>query len=146
MPGHKKEPSRLTPAHGRVKQRAAIEGFVMDGLSNVAIRDRLVERYGAAAYSQRTVDKWAGRCRQDLRQQHISTLGDLPRSGRPSICTREVLEEAEGRVMERRRQTVRTLADDLGVGRTITWEILRDDFMMGQSLKDWDKESDSEGE
>lgn len=25
------------------------------------------------------------------------------------------------------------------------WNILRDDFMMGASMKDWDKESDGEG-
>lgn len=26
------------------------------------------------------------------------------------------------------------------------WNILRDDFMMGASMKDWDKESDGEGD
>lgn len=27
-----------------------------------------------------------------------------------------------------------------------SWSVLRDDFMMGASMKDWDKESDDEGE
>ena len=35
--------------------------------------------------------------------------------------------------------------DESGEDAKPTWSILRDDFMMGAKMKDWDKEDDDDG-
>ena len=42
------------------------------------------------------------------------------------------------------KNEVKDEPDDEDEENESTWKILRDDFMMGAKMKDWDKESDSE--
>jgi histone-lysine N-methyltransferase SETMAR len=81
------------------------------GKSATETHEMLVEVYGDAAVTRKTVYKWSERFRNGS-----ESIDDEERSGRPSTsCTDENISKVNEMIRSNRRLTIRDIADDLNI-------------------------------
>ena len=98
-----------------VEHRAVIKFFTRKGLNDTEIHMELGDVYKDSAPSYRTVAKWVAEFKVPERD-----FEDSPRSGRPSTTTIDENIQAIERIVMRDRQiSVRRVADQLNISKTI---------------------------
>nr|XP_056708834.1 RRP15-like protein [Euleptes europaea] len=124
----------------RVKPDVVKDRETERNLQRIATRG-VVQLFNAVRKHQRNVEEKAKEAGSSDRKRAklISSV-----SKRDFI---DVLRGMEGTEMERNtgRKSVKSKQGRSKSEEGPAWSILRDDFMMGASMKDWDKESDGEG-
>jgi transposase len=77
------------------------------GKSAIETHEMLVEVYGDAAVTRKTVYKWSERFRSGS-----ESIDDEDRPGRPStLCTEENISKVNEMILSNRRLTIREIAD-----------------------------------
>jgi transposase len=115
------------------EHRAVIKFFTRKGLNATEISKELDNVYKDSAPSYRTVAKWVAEFKNRERG-----FEDAPRSGRPSTAvTNENIHAVERLVMRDRQISVRRVADQLNISKTIVYEILNDHFGMKEVYTKW---------
>ena len=116
-----------------VEHRAVIKFFIRKGLNTTEISKELHNVYKDSALSYRTVDNWVAEFKDPERG-----FEDAPRMGRPSTITADENIEAVERIVMRNRQvSVRRLAYELGILKTIIHEIMDNQLGMKKVCTQW---------
>ena len=116
-----------------IEHRAVIKFFTRKGLNATEISKELDNVYKDSAPSYRTVAKWVAEFKDPERG-----FEDAPRSGRPSTAvSNENIQAVERLVMRDRQISVRRVADQLGVSKTIVCEILNNYLGMKKVYTKW---------
>lgn len=115
------------------EHRAVIKFFTRKGLNATEIKKELDEVYADSAPSYRTVAKWVAEFKDPERG-----FEDAPRSGRPpTITTSENIEAVDRVVMRDRQVSIRRIADELGISKTIVFEIMTNRLGMKKVCTRW---------
>ena len=116
-----------------IEHRAVIKFFTRKGLNTTEISKELDNVYKDSAPSYRTVAKWVAEFKNPER-----AFEDAPRMGRPStITTDENIEAVERIVMRNRQVSVRRLAEELLIPKTIIHEIMDNQLGMKKVCTRW---------
>jgi predicted DNA-binding transcriptional regulator len=116
-----------------IEHRAVIKFFTRKGLNATEISKELDNVYKDSAPSYRTVAKWVAEFKDPERG-----FEDAPRSDRPSTAvTDENIQAVERLVMRDRQISVRRVADQLDISKTIVHEILNDYLGMKKVYTKW---------
>ncbi|XP_052755721.1 protein GVQW3-like [Galleria mellonella] len=108
------------------EQRVVIKFLSKLGKNGREIFADLRTVYGDDAVKEPTVHKWLKRFREGR-----ESVQDDPRSGRPSTShSDENVERIRTCVNGDRRLTVRQVAEELNLGKTVVHEILRNELQM----------------
>ena len=111
-----------------LEQRTNIKLLVKFGKSGHEIRELLVQFYGDNAMKKTAICKWVKRFSEGRER-----VTDEERSGRPATSrTEENIAKICQIVRENRRLTVRSIAEQVNIGRETVWKILTDDLDMGK--------------
>ena len=116
-----------------IEHRAVIKFFTRKGLNATDVNQELDNVYKDSAPSYRAVVKWVAEFKDPERG-----FEDAPRSGRPSTAvTSENIHAVECLVMRDRQISVRRVADQLDISKTIVCEILNDHLGMKKVYTKW---------
>ena len=116
-----------------IEHRAVIKFFTRKGLNTTEIIKELDNVYKDSAPSYRTVVNWMTEFKNPER-----AFEDAPRMGRPSaITTQENIKAVERIVMRDRQVSVRRLAEELGILKTIIHEIMDNQLGMKKVCTQW---------
>ena len=116
-----------------IEHRAVIKFFTWKGLNTTEISKELDNVYKDSALSYRTVDNWVAEFKDPERG-----FEDALRMGRPSTITADENIEAVERIVMRNRQvSVRRLAYELGILKTIIHEIMDNQLGMKKVCTQW---------
>ena len=116
-----------------VEHRAVIKFFSRKGLNATQITKVLEDVYQDSAPAYRTVAKWVTELKNPARD-----FEDAPRTGRPlTTATDENIEVVEHIVMRDRQISVRRVAVELGIPKTIVHEILSNHLGMRKVYVRW---------
>ena len=108
------------------EQQTNIKFLVKLGKSGNEIREMLVQVYGDSAMKKTAVYKWV-KCFSKGK----GSVTDEERSGRPATrITEENIVKVRQIVRENRRLTVRSIAEQLNIGRETVRKILTEDLDM----------------
>ena len=119
-----------------IERRAVIKFFTRKGLNTTEISKELDNVYKDSAPSYRTVAKWMAEFKNSER-----AFADAPRMGSPStITTDENIEAVEWIVMRNRQVSVRRLAEELNIPKTIIHEIMDSQLSMKKVVHTVDTE------
>ena len=104
-----------------IEYRTIIKFFTLKGLNATEITEELKEVYDESAPAYSTVAKWVAEFKDDPTRD----FEDAPRSGRPSTTTTdENIKAVEHIVMRDRQISVRRVAAELNIPKTIVHEIM----------------------
>jgi histone-lysine N-methyltransferase SETMAR len=113
--------------------RAVIKFLTKKGRATADIQTELQEVYGDNAPSYSTIKKWASEFKQGR-----ESLEDDPRSGRPSTSTTDGnVDFIEELVMRERQISVRRVANELGISKTVVADILKNRLGMTKVCTRW---------
>jgi histone-lysine N-methyltransferase SETMAR len=116
-----------------IEHRAVIKFFSRKGLNATEITKELEDVYQDSAPAYRTVAKWVAEFKDPTRD-----FEDAPRTGRPPTATTDENIEAVERIVLRDRQiSVRRVADELGISKTVVHEILSNHLGMRKVCVRW---------
>lgn len=117
-----------------IEYRAVIKFFTRKGLNATEITKELEEVYNDSSPAYRTVAKWVSEFKDDPARD----FEDAPRSGRPpTTTTDENIKAVEHIVMRDRQISVRRVADELNIPKTIVHEIMSNHLGMRKVCIRW---------
>ena len=116
-----------------IEHRAVIKLFIKKGLNAIEISKELDNVYKDSAPSSRTVAKWVAEFKDPER-----AFEDAPRMSRPSIITADENIQAVERIVMRDRQTsIRRVAEELAIPKTIIHETMDNQLGMKKICTRW---------
>ena len=116
-----------------IEHRAVIKFFTRKELNTTEISKELDDVDKDSAPWYRTVAKWVAEFKDPERG-----FEDAPRMGRPpTITTQENIEAVERIVMRNRKVSVRRLAEELSIPKTIIHEIMNNHMSMKKVCTRW---------
>lgn len=116
-----------------IEHRAVIKFFTRKGLNAIEIHNELGNVYRDSAPSYRTVAKWVAEFKDPERG-----FEDAPRTGRPSTtCTDENIRAIERIVMYDRQISVRRVANELGISKSMVHDIMNNQLGMKKVYTRW---------
>jgi len=117
-----------------IEYRTIIKFFTLKGLNATEITEELKEVYDESAPAYSTVAKWVAEFKDDPTRD----FKDAPRSGRPSTTTTdENIKAVEHIVMRDRQISVRRVAAELNIPKTIVHEIMSNYLGMRKVCVRW---------
>ncbi|NXX45873.1 RRP15 protein, partial [Tricholaema leucomelas] len=125
----------------RVKPDVVKDRETERNLQRIATRG-VVQLFNAVRTHQKNVDEKVKKAGSSIRQR-AKLMSSV--SKKDFINVLRNMEDAKGSKNPAGKATKKSKQVGLGEEGP-EWNILRDDFMMGASMKDWDKESDGEGD
>ena len=116
-----------------IEHQAVIKFFIRKGLNAIEISKELADVYKDSAPSYRTVAKWVA----EFKNPEYG-FEDAQRMGRPStIIVDENIEAVERIIMRNQQVSVRRVAYELGIPKTITHEIMDNQLGMKKVCTRW---------
>ena len=117
-----------------METHAVIKFFsTLQGKAPKEIHAILTETLGAHAPSYATVKNWAAQ----LKRGDFSTC-DAPRPGRPkTVTTLEIIDQIHELILEDRRISAKSMAEQLGISRERVGSIILEDFDMRKLSAKW---------
>ena len=116
-----------------IEHRAVIKFFIRKGLDVTEVSKELDNVDKESAQSHRTITKWMAEFRKPARG-----FEDAPRMGRPLIITTEEnIEAVERIVMRNRHVSVRPVAYELAIPKTIIHKIMDNQLGMKNVCTRW---------
>jgi len=113
---------------------ASCHFFFLQGKAPKEIHTILAETLGEHAPSYATVKYWVAQFKRD----DLSTF-DAPRPGRPTtVITPEIIEQIHELVLEDRRISAKTIAEQLDISRERVGPIIHEDLDMRKLSAKWD--------
>jgi len=107
--------------------------FFLQGKAPKEIHAILIETLGEHAPSYATVKKWVAQ----FKRGDFSTC-DAPRHGRPeTISTPEIIDQIHELILEDRRISAKSIAEQLGIIRERVGSIIREDLEMRKLSAKW---------
>jgi len=117
-----------------IETRAVIKFFLfLQGKASKEIHAILKETLGEHAPSFVTVKNWLAQ----FKRGDFSTC-DAPRPGRPkTVITPEIIDQIHGLILEDRRISAKSIAEQLGISRERVVAIIHEDLNMGKLSAKW---------
>jgi len=107
--------------------------FFLQGKAPKEIHAILTETLGEHAPSYATVKNWVAK----LKRGDFSTC-DAPRTGRPkTVTTQEIIDQIHELILEERRISTKSIADQLGISRERVGSIIHVDLDMRKLSAEW---------
>ena len=116
-----------------VETRALIKFFFLQGKAQQEIHTILIETLGEHAPSYATVKNWVAQ----FKRCDFSTC-DAARPGRPkTVTTPEIIYEIHELILEDRRISAKSIAEQLGISRKRVGSIIHEDLDMRKLSAKW---------
>jgi len=111
-----------------IETRAVIEFFFLQGKAPKEIHAILIETLGKHAPSYATVKNWVAQFKR----------GNAPRPGRPkTVITPEIIDQIHELILEDRRISAESIAEQLGISRERVGSIIHEDLDMPKLSAKW---------
>ena len=116
-----------------METRAVINFFFLQGKALKEIHAILAETLGENAPSYATVKNWVAQ----FKRRDFSTC-DVPRLGRPkTVNTPEIIDQIHELILEDRRISAKSIAEQLGISRERVGSIIHEDLDMRKLSAKW---------
>ena len=111
----------------------AVKVFFLQGKTPMEIHTILIETLGEHAPSYATVKNWVAQ----FKRGDFSTC-DAPRPGRPkTVTTPEIIDQIHELILEDRRISAKSIAEQLGISRERVGSIIHEDLDMRKLSAKW---------
>ena len=116
-----------------IETRAVIKFFFLQGKAPKEIHAFLKETLGKHAPSYANVKNWVSQ----FKRRDFSTCV-APRPGRPkTVTTPEIIDQIHERILEHRRISAKSIAEQLGISRERVRSIIHEDLVMRKLSAKW---------